>query len=321
MTASQVPPATDTIHVLAAAEVDELVDAVNTSIATLRTALPKLYFGRAWVAAGLPDWESFCMARFGGVQFPRLDRADAVIELRAEGMSLRAIASGLGVSKDTVARDLAPAVSNETPPMMTREEAEQSTVRAQQSIEALGTELPWLVDFAREHGWSGPGATEMLHDLVLRAPERSALDATPFGQFLSWSTALCDRIFASSSGTPDELLRRALVRHGIRSVHPALEAIPLATAAELDGMADSARDVGWIMPIVVTSDEVLLDGRNRLIAEVASGRAIAVKRLDPPDPIAYVFGENLRRQHLTEGQRAMIAVGFEKLFAADEVDR
>jgi len=93
---------------LTPAEVDQLVTDVQVSIATLRTALPKLYHGRAWVAAGLPDWETFCTTKFGGIKFPRLDRAAAVAELDAEGMSLRAIAAGLGVGKSTIARDLAP---------------------------------------------------------------------------------------------------------------------------------------------------------------------------------------------------------------------
>jgi hypothetical protein len=96
-------------------EVDELVDVVNTSIANMREALPRLFHGRAWVAAGLPDWDTFCSARFGGISFPRVDRAELVLELTAEGMSTRAIGSALGVDQATVVRDRGDANASPAP--------------------------------------------------------------------------------------------------------------------------------------------------------------------------------------------------------------
>jgi hypothetical protein len=53
------------------------------------------------------------MTELSGIRIPLTDRPAAVAELRQNGMSTRAIGSALGISKDTVARELA-TVSGET---------------------------------------------------------------------------------------------------------------------------------------------------------------------------------------------------------------
>ena len=99
-------PLIEVAPTLTIAQVDELVDVVNTSIANVREAIPRLYHGQAWVAAGVADWDTFCRARFGGISFPRVDRAELVLELTEQRMTTRAIGSALGVSYATVQRDL-----------------------------------------------------------------------------------------------------------------------------------------------------------------------------------------------------------------------
>lgn len=67
-------------------------------------------------ALGYRSWTEYVSTEFQGV-LPRLDREprrELVATLAESGMSTRAIAPIVGVSKDTVHRDLAP-VSNETP--------------------------------------------------------------------------------------------------------------------------------------------------------------------------------------------------------------
>jgi hypothetical protein len=74
------------------------------------------YAQRDWTALGYADWQSYVDGEYGAERL-RLSpehRQKAVAELRLAGMSTRAIGSALGVSKDTVARELA-GVSSATP--------------------------------------------------------------------------------------------------------------------------------------------------------------------------------------------------------------
>lgn len=80
------------------------------------------YAGRDWVTLGYASWDSYVDGEFGEtrLQLTREQRADAVTALRVQGMSTRAIGAALGVSKDTIHRELAGAgVSDETPAQVT----------------------------------------------------------------------------------------------------------------------------------------------------------------------------------------------------------
>ncbi len=73
--------------------------------------------GGAHEALGFPSWTAYVSDKFGGA-LARLGKADRLpfVELMADqGLSTRAIATVVGVSKDTVSRDLRAGVSNETP--------------------------------------------------------------------------------------------------------------------------------------------------------------------------------------------------------------
>jgi Protein of unknown function (DUF5131) len=64
---------------------------------------------------------------------------------------------------------------------------------------------------------------------------------------------------------------------------------------------------GFLHPIRVTDDMVLIDGRNRLQAAWALSLDPPMEKFNPPDVVAYILSENMIRRHLTVGQRAMIA--------------
>lgn len=90
-------------------------------------------------------------------------------------------------------------------------------------------------------------------------------------------------------------------------VHPLADIFPLL---EGDAFADLMADIkanGLVHPIV-TLDRKILDGRNRYRACNQSGVPARFEALDPAtDPLAYVISANLKRRHLNESQRAMIA--------------
>jgi hypothetical protein len=90
-------------------------------------------------------------------------------------------------------------------------------------------------------------------------------------------------------------------------VHPTAALFPLILGAEFGALVADIRDNGQMEPIVIDSDGVLIDGRNRGRACDLLGIAPNVKTYDGADVLQYVISHNLHRRHLTDGQRAMIA--------------
>jgi protein gp37 len=102
-------------------------------------------------------------------------------------------------------------------------------------------------------------------------------------------------------------LDKIIARYGIASIHPAADLLPLMDDEEFQALCADVKTQGFIHPVSVTADHVLLDGRNRLQAAAALKIEPAVKLVNPPNVLAYVLSENIARRHLTIGQRAMIA--------------
>jgi len=88
--------------------------------------------------------------------------------------------------------------------------------------------------------------------------------------------------------------------------HPLANIFPLLEGDEHDALTEDIMLHGQHEPIVLYQD-MILDGRNRYRACVRLGVPPVFEEYRGDDPLAYVISLNLRRRHLDESQRAMIA--------------
>lgn len=93
--------------------------------------------------------------------------------------------------------------------------------------------------------------------------------------------------------------------------HPAAELFPLLDENELAELAADIQQNGLHEPIwlwnEVDSCLWLLDGRNRLAACKLAGVHPTTRLYTGDDPVGFVISENVKRRHLTEGQKSGIA--------------
>ncbi|MFE7561068.1 ParB N-terminal domain-containing protein [Kitasatospora sp. NPDC057500] len=89
--------------------------------------------------------------------------------------------------------------------------------------------------------------------------------------------------------------------------HPLTATFPTMNEADLLDLAQGIKEDGQYEPILLDTDGVLLDGRNRLAACKLAGVEPRFTTYTGDAPAADVaWSLNVRRRHLTQGQRAMI---------------
>src|ERR1700733_8896470 len=95
--------------------------------------------------------------------------------------------------------------------------------------------------------------------------------------------------------------------------HPAAEMFPLMTGSDLESIAISIKQNGQLFPVVLTKEgDAILDGRNR----IAAHKLDTLKGKEPwieiyrgtLKPVDYVRSVNWERMHLSQSQRAALAV-------------
>ena len=94
--------------------------------------------------------------------------------------------------------------------------------------------------------------------------------------------------------------------------HPYSDLFPWMDDAAFDELrADIAKN-GVLEPVVFLDGQIL-DGRNRYMAARDLGIEYPRVEYRGDDPLGYVVSLNLRRRHLTDGQRAMVASKLAKM--------
>lgn len=102
--------------------------------------------------------------------------------------------------------------------------------------------------------------------------------------------------------------------------HPAADIFPMMSGAEFDELKKDIEEHGLMEPIVLDSEDRILDGRNRYKACVDLGldeKEIEFVGYEDDDPIQFVISLNLKRRHLNESQRAMVGARAQELYQAD----
>jgi hypothetical protein len=96
--------------------------------------------------------------------------------------------------------------------------------------------------------------------------------------------------------------------------HPLADLFPLLQGSEFDAFAADIKVRGLLRAIIVHEDKIL-DGRNRYRACLEAGVPPRTERYIGTDPLGFVISSNLRRRHLNESQRGMVAQRLAQLLA------
>ncbi len=108
----------------------------------------------------------------------------------------------------------------------------------------------------------------------------------------------------------------------IVSVHEACQSVPEASQQDFDEVVDSIKADGLHHPIQIDSEKRLLDGRCRLQACAVLGLELSDSDIVTIDHDPWsVARTNLARRHLTDDQKAMLAVCLLKQERAKAAER
>jgi N6-adenosine-specific RNA methylase IME4/ParB-like chromosome segregation protein Spo0J len=115
----------------------------------------------------------------------------------------------------------------------------------------------------------------------------------------------------------------AILDTGAFEFHPLANLFPLIEGAEFDDLVADVKACGLREPVIVWQDKIL-DGRNRYRACRAAGITAQLSLFLPEvqgDALAFVISKNLKRRHLDDSQRAMVAADIANLDHGQRADR
>ena len=107
----------------------------------------------------------------------------------------------------------------------------------------------------------------------------------------------------------------------IKGIHPAADLFPMVEGDEFRELCADVKERGLAQPITIWTDGTLLDGRNRLMACFETHQEVVLDCYEGTDPVQFSLSANLHRRHLNQGQKAMVALKVEDLFAAEAKKR
>jgi hypothetical protein len=102
--------------------------------------------------------------------------------------------------------------------------------------------------------------------------------------------------------------------------HDMANLFPMLDVDELKALATDILENGQREPITLFEGKIL-DGRNRYFACLDAGVEPLFTEYNGRDPIGYVVSLNLKRRHLGESQRAMVAAKLANLSGGQRADR
>lgn len=117
-----------------------------------------------------------------------------------------------------------------------------------------------------------------------------------------------------------------MTRLGPYEVHPVAELFPLVEGEEFEELTKSISQEGLRDPIVLdASGSILIDGRNRYRACMKCARDPIFTRLEEGASegriLDYIVSANVRRRHLSAGQRNFLGLELEPFYAAEAKKR
>lgn len=93
----------------------------------------------------------------------------------------------------------------------------------------------------------------------------------------------------------------------VMQFHPVAELFPLMSADEFDALCSDIRENG-LREAIWTHEDAIIDGRNRFNACIKTGKEPRYRAWDGVGSLTgFVVSLNLKRRHLSESQRAMVA--------------
>lgn len=102
--------------------------------------------------------------------------------------------------------------------------------------------------------------------------------------------------------------------------HPLANLFPLMEGQDFADLVADIAAHGLREPVIVHEGQIL-DGRNRYRACEKAGVPVRLAPYDGEDAVAFVVSLNLRRRHLTESQRGVVAARLETLGHGKRADR
>jgi hypothetical protein len=197
---------------LTADEARELTAEIRRDLDGLLPKIKRAFEGRADKVLGYGSWQAYCSTELSDVRVPTGDRPAMVAELRHGGMSQRAIGAALGVSKETVRRDLSTAtnVAVEEPTKVISLDGRERPATQPNPIPKDETSVPDFTPLDRQLDAEMEGTAQRFRNnfstIVCRADDLWQFDvdriaevyAVDFDQavrpFLDEMTRWCDRV-------------------------------------------------------------------------------------------------------------------------------